>query len=435
MPLSTMPDLESLRQLHEIHEIRGNGSVVTGRSLVEDVASPSEHNVVSRREQNTTGKLPVENKVPTSNAGVWNYMNMIYNNNDATSSFNPALVEFGGELYCLWAGINDHIPYCAAGTNTRGSFMPRQSLVADPGIMTNGGALAVLGTELYAVFVNVEYMILYKYTDQIDNNQEIKQWNRVGHVGGAGNSVKTNHQPALLGFGGQLFCCYSDSSSSELQICRWTPPSPPSDGSEPTDPGLWTTPQATGLHSYDCPGLYVFQDQLHVIFVDNGSQKIFDYMWNPDPVNTWTPSFGFEQDEYSAVGCSVTSDGENAFVSFLKNDQSGRVLVCALNYDVTPPKWAVNEFVNQTSANCPAIAILDGVVDCIYSARSNAKDLLLSQRTVYTYPLDSWMSYLDPTTLFSDLSVPGTHDSTARFNYFAQCQSMTIQDQLTAGIR
>lgn len=52
----------------------------------------------------------------------------------------------------------------------------------------------------------------------------------------------------------------------------------------------------------------------------------------------------------------------------------------------------------------------------------------------------SWMNEIKDDTLLSDISIPGTHDSAARIvdtmtGTWAQTQSMTIYDQLTAGVR
>jgi len=51
---------------------------------------------------------------------------------------------------------------------------------------------------------------------------------------------------------------------------------------------------------------------------------------------------------------------------------------------------------------------------------------------------NNWMSGLDGTKTVSQFSIPGTHDSGARFEPVsgtAKCQNLTIADQLTAGVR
>jgi len=49
-----------------------------------------------------------------------------------------------------------------------------------------------------------------------------------------------------------------------------------------------------------------------------------------------------------------------------------------------------------------------------------------------------WMASIDNSTAIATLSIPGTHDSAARFdlaNGLAKCQDLTIADQLAVGVR
>lgn len=49
-----------------------------------------------------------------------------------------------------------------------------------------------------------------------------------------------------------------------------------------------------------------------------------------------------------------------------------------------------------------------------------------------------WMAKLDDARMIAELSIPGTHDSAARFDLtqgLAKCQNLTIADQLAAGVR
>src|SRR5687767_170537 len=53
-------------------------------------------------------------------------------------------------------------------------------------------------------------------------------------------------------------------------------------------------------------------------------------------------------------------------------------------------------------------------------------------------PANTWMGALYDNVLVSQISIPGTHDSGARFEPFpgtAKCQNLTISQQLDAGIR
>jgi 1-phosphatidylinositol phosphodiesterase len=54
------------------------------------------------------------------------------------------------------------------------------------------------------------------------------------------------------------------------------------------------------------------------------------------------------------------------------------------------------------------------------------------------YSLANWMGAIDGSKKLSELSIPGTHDSGARYESFpatAKCQNLTIDQQLNAGVR
>ena len=64
--------------------------------------------------------------------------------------------------------------------------------------------------------------------------------------------------------------------------------------------------------------------------------------------------------------------------------------------------------------------------------------VLGSLATGLTAAGNDWMSPLDGGLLLSQLSIPGTHDSGARFEPLsrtAKCQTLTIGQQLDAGAR
>ncbi len=55
-----------------------------------------------------------------------------------------------------------------------------------------------------------------------------------------------------------------------------------------------------------------------------------------------------------------------------------------------------------------------------------------------TYSLTNWMGSLNSTLTLAQITIPGTHDSGARFETFsgtAKCQNLTIAEQLAAGTR
>jgi 1-phosphatidylinositol phosphodiesterase len=61
-----------------------------------------------------------------------------------------------------------------------------------------------------------------------------------------------------------------------------------------------------------------------------------------------------------------------------------------------------------------------------------------ANRASATYTLSNWMGSIDGAVNLSRITIPGTHDSGARFEPFggtAKCQNLTIAEQLTAGTR
>ncbi|MBO3269018.1 phosphatidylinositol-specific phospholipase C [Hymenobacter defluvii] len=59
-------------------------------------------------------------------------------------------------------------------------------------------------------------------------------------------------------------------------------------------------------------------------------------------------------------------------------------------------------------------------------------------QSAVAYSLNNWMGAVDANLSLSQLSIPGTHDSGARFEPIsgtAKCQTLTIGEQLTAGVR
>ncbi len=64
--------------------------------------------------------------------------------------------------------------------------------------------------------------------------------------------------------------------------------------------------------------------------------------------------------------------------------------------------------------------------------------MLLALAACSDSPAKGWMASVDDGTSLAALSIPGTHDSGAMFEPFpglAKCQSLTIADQLAAGVR
>ena len=369
-----------------------------------------------------------------SGGASWSYLDKIYpSNNDANTPYAPSMVFWEGQLCCLWADVNG-TPFFACGQNEKGSWAHRNSLNSNPSPprMTEGAALGVFGEvtqNLHAIIVNNQSMYHYRYVVQIDEKgQDVWQW-----IGGDALPAKSNHQPALLGVRGELICAFTvPNSNNEIYLSRWTPPQPGSYGS-----GTWSKPRGLGAETWGVLGLYIMDDVLHMTYAaNNNSRTLLDSTYNLD-TDTLTPQgFSFQQTEHSAYGCSVTSFDDKAWLAFQKNgDGSGSVLVCEL--DSVSGIWASNVPIHENSKDTPSIAVLDDVINCIYNAHNkDAGNLLLSQAPATTYPPDEWMSHVSSDTLWSQLSIPGTHDSYSKVGVpFAQTQTMSLTEQLDSGIR
>lgn len=363
----------------------------------------------------------------------WTYLDQIYPSTSlADTPCAPALTFWNGELCCMWVA-KDNTAYFATGTNKKAGWNPRVMIsdTATPLHITNGGALAVLGDatqNLHALLISDGSLNHYRWIDYIDdNNKEVKGW-----LGNSPLNVKANDPPALIGFMDQLFCAFVNPANNEVNISRWTPPN----SGDYQNPGSWSSPKETFIYSQGTPGLYVtgVSPTLHMVLARQSDGTLVDFAWDSSH-DVWLPGFPFNQQERAKIGCSATSFNDTAFVAFQKNSDSRNVLVCQLK----DGRWANNDPLNENARQTPAIAVLDSTVNCIYNANKgndNSSSLLCSQRPATTYPTDSWMAHLSNDVLWSELSIPGTHDTGADVPIpYAQTQTMSITDQLNAGIR
>lgn len=68
----------------------------------------------------------------------------------------------------------------------------------------------------------------------------------------------------------------------------------------------------------------------------------------------------------------------------------------------------------------------------------NNKTAATAQKAINSVTMSNWMSAFSDQVRITDLSIPGTHNSAARIEYFpgtAECQDLSITDQLKAGVR
>lgn len=354
----------------------------------------------------------------------WSYLNKLYpDNNDANTPFAPAVTQWEGSLICLWSDVNN-VPFFAGASNAKGSWSHRNQ-VSSGLRMSDGGAVAVFGEatqNLHFVIKEGGTLRHVRYTNQNG------KWLWVGpKIFGA----SANHQPALIGFNNQLACAFTSGGNNQLYLCFWDPPAP----GDYVSLGTWSDPIPLGALSWGVPALYVIDETLHLTFAANNTTRtLIDMVYDP-PSKSLKNGFGFDQIEASAFGCSATSFDETAFLAFQQNDGSGGVLVCQLDND--RKIWARNDATGQRSKDTPCITVLDTTVNCIFNAHYDTEgNLLQIQRPATTYPAGSWISHTPDAALWTDLSIPGTHDSMAYISLpFAQTQTMTLKQQLDNGVR
>nr|WP_315174139.1 phosphatidylinositol-specific phospholipase C [uncultured Flavobacterium sp.] len=74
--------------------------------------------------------------------------------------------------------------------------------------------------------------------------------------------------------------------------------------------------------------------------------------------------------------------------------------------------------------------------EAVKSTSKNDVKQLTSKTATYT--MSNWMGALDQNLKLTAISIPGTHDSGARFETFsgtAKCQNLTLDEQLASGVR
>ncbi|KAI9717300.1 MAG: hypothetical protein M1812_004827 [Candelaria pacifica] len=365
------------------------------------------------------GGHELPNSPPTGSA-TWIYRDKIYpDNNDASTPYAPALASHAGELWCLWADANN-TPYYATGTNDKWNH--RILFTTPTTRMSDGPALAELDTVLHAVLVEGSDRQMYHY-----------QFDKLTRAWGGRTSLGNSslHAPALAGFDNQLFCAFTK-ANNELVYAYWN------------EANGWnaSNPKSTGESTWGTPALYVREnediddDELHLLFSFNRDSRAAQDL-TYDKANDNFKRSANSPGEMMAFGCCATSFGRQAYMGFQSHSGTGTVLVSEFD----GVRWEQNDSLNELSKDTPALAVLDGVVNCIYNAHgSGHNNLLWSQRPASSYPLDAWMAHLDDNTPLSGLSLPGTHDSCANTGsfvsgVFVDCQTMSITDQLNAGIR
>lgn len=332
----------------------------------------------------------------------------------------PAVAAYRGQLWCLWADMEDAIWY--AVTINEGEFGPR-SRFPERGLPV----LANLNGHLHAVITRETGEMVHYLYDEEDTHA----WTSLGPVA----DVVAHSSPCLAAFHNKLFLIFI--REGRLYYLTWTNSTAhPTSASEPQ--GFWAEPVSlcgdwqtfSGI-----PALFAIDGVLHVLCESSDpSRKILGFKYDYAS-STWIPSDDVSGGR-AASGVSATSFGEKAYLGFIEDgpgDVSHAVYVAAYSNG----KWQPQEDVaGQSAADPPQIAILNGRIHCIFNDNTDTRDLRWYSRPVLSYSLSRWMKDIAADALMSHLTIPGTHDSCARSNIpFVRTQYLSITQQLALGIR
>jgi hypothetical protein len=272
-----------------------------------------------------------------------------------------------------------------------------------------------------ADFAGVLHMV---FPDKTTGNLVHLQYNDTIGVWGSRlvTTFASHGTPALTGFNGSLALAYIDASGvNRLHAATW-------------DPLVgWSTASNLGELSWGTPSVYTIgtASQIYLLFPANNSGRKILEITSTAVNETWSRTSA--PNESSAYETSAAKFGNQAMMGFQSNNGKGQ-LFCSF-YNGTA--WLAHESVDsQTTSHTLAIAVLDGILNIIFSSHSSPQVVLWAQRPLLAYPLNGWMSHLNDDLYMSLLPLPGTHDSAAiTWVPFTQTQTMSITAQLVAGIR
>ncbi|KAK0718159.1 PLC-like phosphodiesterase [Lasiosphaeria miniovina] len=341
----------------------------------------------------------------------------------------PAVAAYRGRLWCLWADLDGNA-WCAV-TDDDGNFGGRMPFPqAGLPVMEN------LNGHLHVVVVLESGDIDHYILD--DEPQRQASWVHLGPLPGA----TTLSSPCLVAFHNRLFLAFVD-HNGKLYYTAWTTSNPhPSSASDIG--GAWSDPKAVSSGDIETfrgiPALFVTNGTLHLLCASASEpSEILCYAYDPAS-SGWSPCHDITEGR-AARGISATSYGETAYMGFIENtgasaDRQGDSTVTIASF--LHGKWQPHEPVGggQRAADPPQIAILNGRIHCIFNDATATKDLRWYSRPILAYSMASWMAALPDTTLLSNVTIPGTHDSCARsYVPFVRTQYLSIGQQLALGIR
>ncbi|KAB5532622.1 phosphatidylinositol-specific phospholipase [Coniochaeta sp. 2T2.1] len=340
---------------------------------------------------------------------------------DGRSKTAPAVATYRGQLWCLWADMDDSVWYAA--TTSYGGFGKRQRF-PERGlpVLTN------LNGTLHAIItLQTGEMVHYLLYDDKDG----QAWVYLGTVADA----ITHSTPCLVAFHNKLFLVYLHDAA--LYYLIWTRPITHSNSASELQ-GIWSQPATLGdgqTFFRGIPALFVTNGALHALCGESGANSEIRGFKYDHMSSKWTTSEDMSGGR-AVSGVSATSFSDKAYLGFVENGPghaSHAVHVAAF----TDGKWQPQEDVDgQTAADPPQLAILNGRIHCIFNDNTESRDLRWYSRPVLNYSLSSWMEGIPDHELISHLTIPGTHDSCARSNIaFVRTQYLNITEQLAMGIR
>ncbi|KAJ7201217.1 PLC-like phosphodiesterase [Mycena rebaudengoi] len=344
-----------------------------------------------------------------SGSNLWPRRTMFPSKNIGQSQYGPAITTHLGDIWISGVMNNQSLWY-ASGSNT--AFAQTTTNVNSE-LAVEGPALAEFSDVLHLVF-----------PDKVSGNLVHLQYNDTTATWGERiiMNATTNGPPALTVFNGALVCAYiQPSEDNRLYVTQW-------------DPEVGWSPSydfGGAPKSWGTTALYTLGSQIYIIFPANTKGRGLVLMSATEVNGTWNQITAPNQS--TAYGVSAASYGTRALIAFQSNNGNGQLL--ADLYDGV--NWNKNnEDTTQTTSHTPAIAVLDGVANCIFTSHDGSSTVLWVQRALTAFPLNSWMAHLSGSLLLSQLSIPGTHDSASVTTFpFTATQELSIIDQLDMGIR
>lgn len=239
--------------------------------------------------------------------------------------------------------------------------------------------------------------------------------------------------------------CRSDDGSNRL-IWSYTSPGV----TAITNTGGFSPTLQVPEQSSSNPALFVRNGQVVLLFLALGDgRSVLETTLTMGANPVWNRGDDTDQSGDSGVSAVSTPDGKHAWMCFKRHGGFSNLICHYMNKDkngLIENWWSDNESMGTGSIlecyNEAALVCSDGWLYAIWNTYGGNSPMFYSRRPLKKLPTDSWMAEIvNPDISVSQLSIPGTHDSaTAYFpiSYAGRwvcCQSMTIQQQLNAGIR